>query len=148
MEAAVMLAARVEQLLAYFNRGTLDVPDGLFDKNAVLTLNGVPYEMRLGRSADDPLIRLIARGPAGYRFIANALLHALDRASATVGTFDVASDGAAGTILLQGWPRGSTDRFEEVLDFSVTLTPSGSIHSAHVTMPEDALVRLKEARAS
>lgn len=53
------LEGRVEQLLAYFNRGILDVPDGLFDKNAVLILNGVPYEMRLGRSADDPLVRLI-----------------------------------------------------------------------------------------
>ena len=37
------LNTRLEQLLAYFNRGVLDVPDGLLDRNAVLMLNGVPY---------------------------------------------------------------------------------------------------------
>jgi hypothetical protein len=148
VEAGVTLEARVEQLLAYFNRGILDVPDDLFDKNAVLILNGVPYEMRLGRNADDPLVRLIARGAAGYRFIAQALLRALDRASATVGTLGTGSDVASGTILLQGWLRGSNDRLEEVLDISMTLTPSGAIQSVNVSMREETIARLKEARAS
>jgi hypothetical protein len=148
VEAGVTLEARVEQLLAYFNRGILDVPDDLFDKNAVLILNGVPYEMRLGRNADDPLVRLIARGAAGYRFIAQALLRALDRASATVGTLGTGSDVASGTILLQGWLRGSNDRLEEVLDISMTLTPRGAIQSVNVSMREETIARLKEARAS
>ena len=140
------LEARVDMLLGYFNRGTLDVPDGLFDRNAALVLNGVPYEMRLGRSADDPLVRLIARGPAGYRFVAQALLRALEQASASVGTLDAGADTATGTILLQGWLRGSGGRLEEVLDVTMTLTPGGAIQRVNVAMSEAALARLKDAR--
>lgn len=141
------LAGRVEQLVTYFNRGILDVPDGLFDKNAVLILNGVPYEMRLGRSADDPLVRLIARGAAGYRFVAKALLHALEQASASVGTLSAGPEIATGTILLQGWLRGSRDRLEEVLDVSLTLTPGGAIQRVNVVLREEALQALRSARS-
>src|SRR5262245_4497787 len=148
MDALVTLNTRLEQLLAYFTRGVLDVPDGLLDRNAVLMLNGVAYEARLGRSADDPLVRLIARGPAGYRFVAKALLHALERASAATGALDIDGATATGTLLLQGTLRGSGEPFAETLDVAITLTPSAAIHTVDVKMNEAALARLKEARAS
>ena len=137
---------RIDTLLAYFNRGILDVPTGLFDRNTMFSLNGATYESRLGRSADDPLVRLIARGPAGYRFIATALLHALEHAHAAVGHLDAGANGASGTILLMGELRGSHERFEEVLGVTLAFTPAGALASVDVTMEEAALERLRSAR--
>lgn len=146
MDPGVTLQTRVEQLVAYFNRGVLDVPDGLFDRDAVLMLNGVPYEARLGRSPDDPLVRLIARGPAGYRFVTKALLHALEHASAAIGALTSTSSGASGAVLLQGSLRGSGEPFDATLDVNMTLTPSGSIQRVDIAMTEDALRQLGDAR--
>src|SRR5262245_27108674 len=134
MDALVTLNTRLEQLLAYFNRGVLDVPDGLLDRNAVLMLNGVPYETRLGRSPDDPLVRLIARGPAGYRFVAKALLHALERPSAAIGALRVNDASVTGAVLLQGKLRGSAEPFAETVDITMTLTANGSIQQVDVTL--------------
>lgn len=82
-----LLLRRVDHLIAYVNRRLLDVPDGLLDRDAHLLLNGVPYETMLGRSADDPLVRLIARGPAGYRFAMTALLRAVEALHLERGPF-------------------------------------------------------------
>ena len=65
---------RLERLVAQFNSGSLDLPDGLLDRNAVFRLNGVAYEDTMGRPAGDPLVRLVARGPAAYRFLSRAAL--------------------------------------------------------------------------
>ena len=95
------LSDRLDQLIAYFNRRVMDVPDGLFDRNAQFTLNGVAFETLLGRTDDDPLIRMIARGAAGYRFAAKPLLHALEavlvsRMNLTEGEGRARSSGSAG----------------------------------------------------
>jgi hypothetical protein len=141
------LVPRIDQLIAYFNRGVLDVPDGLLDRNAVLMMNGLPYESRLGRSADDPLVRLIARGPAGYRFVAQALRHALDEAVGAVGAFEVAQHRAVGTIGLHGRLRGSGTVFDAPLGVTLTMTSSGTISTVDVTIADDALAKLREARS-
>jgi hypothetical protein len=65
-----------------------------------------------------------------------------------VGVLETGSGVATGTILLQGSLKGSSDRLEEVLDVTMTLTASGSLQSVNVTMREDTVARLKEARAS
>jgi hypothetical protein len=65
------------ELIAAFNRGSLDVPDGFLTARTTFSLNGRPYESFLGGSADDPLVRLLARGSAGYRTAAKALQYAL-----------------------------------------------------------------------
>lgn len=141
------VAQRIDQLLADFSRRRLDVPDGLFDSNAAFRLNGIAYETILGRSTDDPLVRLIARGPAGYRFVAQGLLHALADVSAVALGLGATDDGATATIVLTGTLRGSAGRFEATLGVSLTLTPAGAIASARVTMEQGALGRLKAARA-
>ena len=64
--------ARVAEWIATYNRGSLDLPDGLLHKNAVFRLNGTAYEDMLGRPATDPLVRLVARGPAAYRLLGTA----------------------------------------------------------------------------
>jgi hypothetical protein len=137
-----------DELLAYFNRRSMDVPEGFLARNAQFTLNGVSFETLLGRSASDPLIRLIARGPAAYRFAAKPLLHALDRALATRAEFDVSDRRASGTVVLRGTLRGSGDLFDERLVCEFQLAPGGSVESADVSIAETALARIREARAS
>ncbi len=140
-----MLLERLDQLLAYFSRRVMDVPDGLFDRNTELCLNGVPYETLLGRSSDDPLVRLIARGPAGYRFAAQALLHALEPARATLGEFEVTGESAKGTILLEGALRGETAMLETLLDIDLEVA-GATIKRANVRICEEAVSRIREAR--
>ena len=77
MAADQGLIARLDELIALFNRKSLDLPDGLFDRHTQFLLNGTPFESMLGRSAADPLVLMIARGPAGYRF-AVCLTHDVD----------------------------------------------------------------------
>jgi hypothetical protein len=72
------------QLIAAFNRGSLDVPDGFLTPRTTFSLNGRPYESFLGGSADDPLIKLLARGSAGYRTAAKALQYALQHPVVTI----------------------------------------------------------------
>jgi len=70
--------------VAAFNRGSLDVPSNLFTSRTTFSLNNRSYESILGGSADDPLIRLLARGVAGYRTAAKALQYSLPGACISV----------------------------------------------------------------
>ncbi len=63
--------------MAAFNRGSLDVPAQFLTPRTTFALNGRSYESILGGAPDDPLIRLLARGAAGYRTAAKALQYAL-----------------------------------------------------------------------
>ena len=70
--------------MAAFNRGSLDVPAHLFTPRTTFTLNNRTYESMLGGSPDDALIRLLARGAAGYRTAAKALQYALQAPIVTI----------------------------------------------------------------
>lgn len=92
-DASTRLLARLAGLQLAFNGGSLDVPDGLIDRRCVFRLNGVAYEDSLGRPGSDPLVRLVGRGPAAYRLLAQALRYAvpdaaisLERVAATEGS--------------------------------------------------------------
>ena len=74
------LTTIVDRLIDLFNRQSLDLPDGLFTRHTQFRLNGVPFEDMLGRSPGDPLVLMLARGPAGYRFAAKAVQHAVSDA--------------------------------------------------------------------
>jgi len=85
----------LDALVAAFNRGSLDVPSGLFSARTTFSLNNRSYESILGGSPDDPLIRLLARGVGGYRTAAKALQYALQQPVAIVESLSEAdSDGA------------------------------------------------------
>ena len=45
---------RVAEWVATFNRGSLDLPDGVLHKDAVFRLNGRAYDETLGRPITDP----------------------------------------------------------------------------------------------
>ncbi len=143
-----LLLARLDQLLAYVNRRLLDVPDGLLDRDAHFLLNGVPYETMLGRSTDDPLVRLIARGPAGYRFAMTALLHAMEALHLERGPFTESAEGATGVVMLAGRLRGTTEPFEQVVDVALESNAAARIARAEITIPEGALTALRTARSA
>jgi hypothetical protein len=141
------LLGQIDQLLSYFNRRVMDVPDRFFDRDAQFLLNGVPYEHLLGRDATDALVRLIARGPAGYRFAAKAVQHALETVLVTREAFEIAPARATGHIILRGTLRGSAEVFEERLPVDLTLTPAGAVAAADIRITDAALATLIVARA-
>jgi hypothetical protein len=146
--APSLLLQRLDELIACFNRRVMDVPEGLFDRNARFTLNGVAFEAMLGRGDDDPLIRMIARGAAGYRFAAKPLLRALETVLVSRMDFDEGDGRARGRLALRGTLRGSGAVLDEPVAVDLALTPAGAITQAHVLIGERALDRIRVARSS
>ncbi len=151
MEAGQTVTERIDQLIALFNRGSLDLPDGLFDRRSQFLLNGVPFEEMLGRPPGDPLVLMLARGPAGYRFIVKAVQHAVPDARVQRGALErsgAGADSAASQIecWLSGHLRGVGDPAEMVFGIALHMHAGGSIERADVTMDEAAVARLRDAR--
>ena len=82
----------------YFNARKLDLPDGFFDRRTQFVINGAPFETLLGQSPNDPLILMLARGPAGFRFTAKALQHAIPDAQIERG--EIVTDGDPSTLAI------------------------------------------------
>jgi hypothetical protein len=139
-------SAALDELIAYFNRRTMEVPDGFFDRNAQFTLNGVPFETLLGRTDGDPLVRMIARGAAGYRFAAKPLLHALE--TALVSRISATSEGECWRVrlALRGTLRGSGRLMDETVGLTIRTTTDGAIRRADVTIDQIALEAIRTAR--
>ena len=86
MAAIEGLTGAIDQVITYFNARRLDLPDGFFDRRTQFVINGAPFETLLGQSPNDPLILMLARGPAGFRFTAKALQHAIPDAKSNAVT--------------------------------------------------------------
>lgn len=142
------LQEQLDDLIACFNRRVMDVPEGLFDRNARFTLNGRTFEAMLGRSDDDPLIRMIARGVAGYRFAAKPLLHALETVLVSRMDFSAEPHRGRAVLALRGTLRGSGSVLDEMVTVDLLLTPGGAVGRADVLIAEAALDRIRAARAS
>ena len=71
------LTAAIDQVIAFFNARKMDLPDNFFDRKTQFVINGAPFETLLGQaqSPDDPLILMLTRGPAGFRFTSKGLQH-------------------------------------------------------------------------
>lgn len=150
MAAGPSLSERIDELVALFNRRSLDLPDGLFDRRSQFLLNGTPFEAMLGRSPDDPLVRMIARGAAGYRFTVKALQHALPDGHIERGTVD-SSPGEDGQVTmvplwLSGRLRGTDAALETVLRITVDVDPQGTITRADLALDQEIVDALREAR--
>jgi hypothetical protein len=139
------------QLVAEFNRGTLDLPDGFLDRNAPLRLNGVAYEETLGRPAADPLVRLLGRGPAAYRFLAKALRYALPDATITLGALEREPDEAGFTLTgpatLTGALRSPASPFAHTASVRLRFDDSGRLLEIDATLDADAVRAIAAARA-
>jgi hypothetical protein len=141
------LEAQLDDLITCFNRRNMDVPDGFFDRNAQFTLNGRTFEAMLGRADDDPLIRMIARGAAGYRFAAKPLLHALDTVLVSRLEFIAELNRCRTVLALRGTLRGSGAVLDERVNVDLALTPAGAVQRADVMIAEAALDRIRAARS-
>jgi hypothetical protein len=134
-------------LIASFNRGSLDVPSGLFTARTAYTLNNRTYESILGGSPDDPLIRLLARGVAGYRTAAKALQYALQGAVMSVDSLSEpdASGVRTASICVEGQLRHTGEPFAARALLRLVSTDR-ELASVDVSCPEGDLARLAEGR--
>jgi hypothetical protein len=145
---ASALLRHFDELIGYFNRRVMDVPSGFFDRDARFTLNGVSFEAMLGRTDDDPLVRMIARGPAGYRFATKPLLHALETVLVSRMHFEEDAKHARGRVALRGMLRGLGTVIDETVSIDLALTDSGGVSRADVLISDAALDKIRIARGS
>ncbi len=137
----------LDALVAAFNRGSLDVPAHFFTPRTTFSLNGRSYESLLGGSPDDALIRLLARGAAGYRTAAKALQYALQRPVITVESLSGpdASGFQTASIRVLGELRDSSQPF--VADATLRLgCTKGELTSVDVRCAEGDLDRIAKSR--
>lgn len=143
------VADKIDQLIALFNRKGMDLPEGLFDRATQFLLNGAPYETLLGRhSSADPLVLMLARGPAGYRFIAKALWHTVPDVQIQRGelSWNGPADTCGGELWLSGHLRGSREPVEIVVSIALTFALGAWIERAEATIDQAVLDKLRAAR--
>jgi hypothetical protein len=149
MAAGEDVTTLVDQLITLFNDRSLDLPDGYFTRHTQFLLNDVPFEEMLGRSPADPLVLMLARGPAGYRLTAKAVQHAVPDATLIRGELSEAPDGALkvvrGQCWLSGHYRGTGDRAELLIDVELRLSAS-TLAVAKVRVDPVQVQQLRAAR--
>jgi len=148
MAAPQTLIDHVDQVIAYFNARRMDLPDGFFDRKTQFLINGATFDSLLSSAPNDPLIMMLARGPAGYRFTAKALQHAVPDAKIERG--DLVTDGdpfkISTKLWLSGKLRGSSEAINALVNVAMRLTPSGLIESAEATVDAASLEKIRQAR--
>jgi len=148
MAAPQTLTGQADQLIEYFNTRRMDLPDGFFDRKSKFVINGTPFEMLLSTEPDDPLIMMLARGPAGYRFTAKALQHAIPDARIDRG--DLITDGDPFKITTKLWLSGklraSSEPINALVNVTLRLTSAGSIATAEAAMDPVDLEKIRDAR--
>ncbi|MEP6783866.1 MAG: hypothetical protein ABI983_09365 [Acidobacteriota bacterium] len=126
----------------------MDLPDALFDRKTQFVINGAPFETLLSTAPNDPLVLMLARGPAGYRFTAKALQHALPDAKIDRG--DLVTDGDPFKISLKLWLsgtlRGSAEAVNALVSVSLRLAQAGHVEIADAQMTTADLEKIQEAR--
>ena len=132
------MTAQIDQLIALFNAKAMDLPDGLFDRKTQFVLNGAPFETLLGQPPNDPLVLMLTRGPAGYRFMTKALQHALPDAKV--------ERGEQMNFWLSGHLRGTGEAMNTVIGVVLKFAPAGWLAVAEATIEADALDKLRAAR--
>ena len=151
MAASESVTTLVDELISLFNQRSMDLPDGYFTRHTQFRLNGVAFEEMLGRSPQDPLVLMIARGAAGYRFTAKAVQHAVPDAQLVRGELQQRNEGgvtvATGQCWLSGHYRGTGDRVELLVDVELRLD-GATLTNANVTINPALVERIQQARMS
>jgi hypothetical protein len=142
------LTATIDRVIELFNAKAMDLPDGFFDRRTQFVLNGSSFETLLGRSENDPLVLMLARGPAGFRFAAKALQHALP--NARLQRRDVISDAdpfkVTTKLWLSGTLRGTGEALNTVVAVTLRLAPPGHVGVAEAQIDPLTLDQLRVAR--
>ena len=143
------LADRLALLAQAFNEQRLDVPPGLLDRACVFRLNGVAYEDTMGRPVSEPIVRLVARGPAGYRFLAQALRYAIPDAHVIVEDVVAADTGgrlASATVAVKGTLRGSSTPWRAGVALALVIGAGRLVQEIAAMMDERHVEAIREAR--
>lgn len=144
------LTAAIDQVIAYFNAKKLDLPDGFFERKTQFVINGAPFETLLGQSPNDPLVLMLSRGPAGYRFTVTGVQHAVQNAHIDRGS--VTTDGDPLNIKMQLWLSGQMrdngEPINTMIDVTLKLAASGAVEIAAAKMDESILEKIRQARRS
>ena len=140
------LTSSVDRVIEYFNARRMDLPDGLFDRRTQFVINGTPFEALLSTAPNDPLIMMLARGPAGFRFSAKALQHAMPDAKLERG--EVTGDPSTLTtnVWLSGKLRGTGEAVNVVAAITLRLATAGHVEIAEAVMDPTVLRSIQEAR--
>lgn len=147
---AVTLAEKLGRLVQLFNGHSLDVPDALLDRACVFRLNGVAYEDTMGRPTTDPIVRMVARGPAAYRFLGQAVRYALPdvrlHLSAVVPAQPEAAGLATATATIEGTLRGAEGEFSARAAVAFVTAASGLVCEVGVMLDEAHVAAILDAR--
>ena len=148
MATAETLTDTIDRVIALFNARGMDLPDGFFDRRTQFLLNGAPFETLLGQPPTDALVLMLTRGPAGYRFMAKALQHALPDARIERGDIVASADRMklATKLWLSGTLRGTGAALHTVVSLTLTLGTPGHIEVADAVVEPGDLDRLRAAR--
>lgn len=130
----------IDEIVRLFNARKMDLPDGFFDRKTQFVLNGAPFETLLGQSPTDPLILMLTRGPAGFRFTAKALQHALPDARVE----RLSKPHLA--LRLTGTLRGVNEQLDTVIDITLRSDDGGAVAVAEASVDEAALDKIRQAR--
>jgi hypothetical protein len=148
--ATTILLDRLSALVELFNRGSLDLPDGVLTHDTAFSLNGVAYDAALGRPVNDPLARLVGRGPGGYRFLLKALRFALRDAQLTIGALERTSLDTgcrlAGGGQLGGTLRGASEAFSADVGLAFTFDDIGRLVAIDTQLDAIAMASIQAAR--
>ena len=146
MAAPEGLKAALDQVIAFFNAKKMDLPDGFFDRKTQFVINGAPFETLLGQSPTNPLILMLARGPAGFRFTAKALQHALPDARIERDEIVTGASTVTTQLRLSGKLRGTGEALNTLVPVVFRLNTAGSIEVAEAQVEAAALEKIREAR--
>ena len=144
------LTAAIDQVIALFNARKMDLPDGFFDRKTQFLINGAPFETLLGQSPADALILMLTRGPAGFRFTAKALQHAIpdvrvDRVAIVAGGDPCA---VKTELRLSGTLRDTGEQLHVMAGVTLGLNAAGLVETAAAVIDETELARIRQARRS
>lgn len=140
---------RIARLVALFNDGSLELPGDPVARQCVFRLNGVAYEETMGRPVSDPLVRLVARGPAAYRLLAQALRYAVPDARLEVDRLVAGGrpggDLVTGRARVTGALRGGA-AFTARADLALVVDERGQLAEIAAVVDEAALNAIAKAR--
>jgi hypothetical protein len=154
MAATEGVIAAIDQVIAFFNARKMDLPDGFLDRKTQFVINGAPFETLLGQNPDDALILMLTRGPAGLRFTAKGLQHALVDARIERGPLPAQRGEAPGpssiafTLTLTGTLRDTGEPIDEPVGVTLGLNAAGLVDTAGATMNAVTLEKIRQARRS
>jgi hypothetical protein len=150
MATAESVIVAIDQVIAFFNTRRMDLPDGLFDRTTQFVINGAPFETLLGQNPNDPLILMLARGPAGFRFTVKGLQHALRDAHVDREEVTAVADPSTATtrLRLSGLLRDTAEAITAVVDVTLRLNAAGTVARAEAALDEVVLEKIRQARRS